>query len=218
MTCGPLHHEFDDSMTGNKPLLYGKYLSPYVRRVGVSLHVLGISFERSIISAVDDEGKREAVNPVGRVPALQLETGEILVDSAAILDHYDEMVGPKLSLVPATGDCRRTALQLLAIATGAIDRSMTANAERRRTAPEDGRKERLLRQCRQGFEMLEEKLAGQRYFDGNRLQQTDITCSVGFGFVNHIFPGTLPKGDFPALAGLVKHCEALTAFVNASID
>ena len=102
-------------MTGNKPLLYGKYLSPYVRRVGVSLHVLGISFERSIISAIDDEGKREAVNPVGRVPALQLETGEILVDSAAILDHYDEMVGPKLALVPAKGDGRRAALQLLAM-------------------------------------------------------------------------------------------------------
>ena len=88
-------------MTNNTPLLYGKFLSPYVRRVGVSLNILGIAFERSIISAIDDESKREAVNPVGRVPALRLESGEILVDSAAILDHYDELVGPNLALIPA---------------------------------------------------------------------------------------------------------------------
>jgi len=204
-------------MTNNTPLLYGKFLSPYVRRVGVSLNILGIAFERSIISAIDDESKREAVNPVGRVPALRLESGEILVDSAAILDHYDELVGPNLALIPAAGDSRRTALQLLAVATGAIDRSMAANAERRRTAPETGRKERLLRQCRQGFEMLEQRLAGHRYFDGNRLQQTDITCAVGFGFVNHIFPGTLPKEEFPALAGLSDHCETMDAFIAAAI-
>ncbi len=106
-------------MTNNTPLLYGKFLSPYVRRVGVSLNILGIAFERSIISAIDDESKREAVNPVGRVPALRLESGEILVDSAAILDHYDELVGPNLALIPTAGNSRRTALQLLAVATGA---------------------------------------------------------------------------------------------------
>ena len=80
------------------PLLFGKFLSPYVRRVGVSLNILGIAFERSVISAIDDESKREAVNPVGRVPAMRLESGEILIESAAILDHYDEIVEPSMSI------------------------------------------------------------------------------------------------------------------------
>ena len=152
------------AMINAPPLLYGKFLSPYVRRVGVSLNLLGIVFERSIISAIDDESKRESVNPVGRVPALRLETREVLVDSNAILDYYDELVGPERALIPKAGESRRTALQLLAIATGAIDRSMAANAERRRAVPEEVRKERLLRQCRQGFELLEQKLSDRRYF------------------------------------------------------
>ena len=205
-------------MTLTVPLLFGKFLSPYVRRVGVSLNILGIAFERSVISAIDDESKREAVNPVGRVPAMRLESGEILIESAAILDHYDEIAGPSMALIPAAGDSRREALQVLAIATGAIDRSMAANAERRREAPEPARLERLLRQCGQGFETLEGKLAGRRYFNGERLQQTDITCAIGFVFVNHIFPGTLPETDFPAIAALSKHCETLDAFIAARID
>lgn len=205
-------------MTLTVPLLFGKFLSPYVRRVGVSLNILGIAFERSVISAIDDESKREAVNPVGRVPAMRLESGEILIESAAILDHYDEIVEPSMALIPASGDSRREALQVLAIATGAIDRSMAANAERRRAAPEPARLERLLRQCGQGFETLEDKLAGRRYFDGNRLQQTDITCAIGFVFVNHIFPGTLPKADFSAIAALSEYCETLDAFIAARID
>jgi len=95
---------------------------------------------------------------------------------------------------------------------------MAANAERRRAAPEPARLERLLRQCGQGFETLEDKLAGRRYFDGNRLQQTDITCAIGFVFVNHIFPGTLPKADFSAIAALSEYCETLDAFIAARID
>ncbi len=204
-------------MINAPPLLYGKFLSPYVRRVGVSLNLLGIVFERSIISAIDDESKRESVNPVGRVPALRLETGEVLVDSNAILDYYDELVGPERALIPKAGESRRTALQPLAIATGAIDRSMAANAERRRAVPEEVRKERLLRQCRQGFELLEQKLSDRRYFDGNKLQQTDITSAVGFGFVNHIFPDTLPIDEFPALAGLSARCETMDGFIAAAI-
>ena len=205
-------------MRNEVPLLFGKFLSPYVRRVGVSLNILEISFARSVISAIDDEKKREAVNPVGRVPALQLESGEILIESSAILDHYDQVVGPARALVPIAGEGRRKALQILAVATGAIDRSMTANAERRRAVPEPGRTDRLLRQCKQGFELLEQKLKGKAYFDGNSLQQTDITCATGFRFVNHIFPATLSDSDFPSIAALSKRCESMEAFIAARID
>ena len=76
---------------------------------------------------------------------MRLESGGMLIESAAILDHYDEIVEPSMALIPASGDSRREALQVLAIATGAIDRSMAANAERRRAAPEPARLERLLR-------------------------------------------------------------------------
>ena len=205
-------------MTAKPSMLFGRLLSPYVRRVAISLNVLGFPFERTVISAIGDETKREALNPVGRVPALRLASGEMLVDSAAILDHFDELAGPGRALIPPSGDRRRHALQRLAVATGAIDRAMTANAERRREAPDPARMVRLLRQCRQGFDALETDLDGREHFDGSRMEQAEITAAVGFTFVNHIFPGTLPENGLPGLSAMAGRAEALPEFRAARID
>ena len=39
-------------------------------------------------------------DPLGRVPALVLADGESLIDSAAILDFLDDLVGPERALLP----------------------------------------------------------------------------------------------------------------------
>jgi hypothetical protein len=55
-----------------------------VRRVGVSLTVLGISFEHQLLSVFSNAEAMRAFNPLVRVPALVLDDGECLIDSAAI--------------------------------------------------------------------------------------------------------------------------------------
>ena len=42
------------------------------------------------------------VNPLRRVPVLVLESGEVLVESSAILDAIDEMMPPEQALLPRT--------------------------------------------------------------------------------------------------------------------
>ncbi len=202
------------------PVLLGRFLSPYVRRVAVTLNHFGMAFERNIISAIGDEQARERANPVGRVPALILASGETLIDSAAILDYLDELAGHERALVPAKGEPRRRALRQIALATGAIDRAMAANAERRRPGPQHDpeRLERLLRQARQAFGALENELDGGTWFDGTELGQADITAAIGFTFVNHIFPQTLEAATLPSLARLTERCEMLPVFKRASID
>ena len=66
--------------------LIGHYDSPFVRRVGVSMHVLGIPFERHLLSVFSGAEEMRAFNPLVRVPVLVLDDGERLIDSAAILD------------------------------------------------------------------------------------------------------------------------------------
>ncbi len=202
------------------PVLLGRFLSPYVRRVAVTLNHFGMAFERSIISAVSDEQARERANPVGRVPALILASGETLIDSAAILDYLDELAGSDRAIIPPKGEARRAALRQIALATGAIDRAMAANAERRCPGPQHDpeRLERLLRQARQGFDALERDLDGGAWFDGTELGQADITAAIGFAFVNHIFPQTLEAAAFPSLKALSERCEMLPAFQAAAID
>ena len=109
---------------GSNGSLIGHYDSPFVRRVGVSLHILGMPFERQLLSVFSHADAVRAYNPVGRVPALVLEDGEVLVDSAAILDHLDEVAGPERALMPASGKARRDALQSIVLATGINDKAV----------------------------------------------------------------------------------------------
>ena len=200
------------------PCLVGRLLSPYVRRIAVTLNLYNMPFERLIISAIDDEAVRERINPVGRVPAFVLSETETIVDSIAILDHLDELAGPD-SLTPQSGFPRRQTLHQLALATGAIDRAMGANAERRRKPPDDDRLNRQLRQCKNGFTTLETLLdADAEYFGGNKIGQADVTIVVGMTFIEHIFPGTLPGAELPKLHALAARSESLPAFSEAQID
>ncbi len=111
-------------------ILVGQYDSPFVRRVAVSLRVLGFAYEHDTRSVFADFEAMRRVNPLGRIPSLILDDGETLIDSPTILDWLDERVGPRRALVPATGIARRQALRRIALATGAIEKAGSAVYER----------------------------------------------------------------------------------------
>src|SRR5205085_10287215 len=103
-------------------ILVGQYDSPYVRRVAIALHLLGLPFERNTISVFRDAEAMRRINPIGRIPSLVLDDGEVIIDSAAILDHIDQYVGPDRALVPARGADRRRVLRIIALASGVLDK------------------------------------------------------------------------------------------------
>jgi len=55
-----------------------------------------------------------ASNPLGRIPALVLDSGETLIDSNAIIDHLDEVYGHDRPLTPRGGADRRAVLKVAA--------------------------------------------------------------------------------------------------------
>ena len=85
-------------------ILIGRYDSPYVRRVGVSLHALAISFELLPLSPFSQAPQLRQFSPIGRMPALILASSEVLIESAAILDYLDDIVGPSRALLPVAGE------------------------------------------------------------------------------------------------------------------
>src|SRR5260221_11615035 len=102
-------------------ILVGQYDSPFVRRVAVSLRVLGFAYEHDTRSVFGDFDSMRRTNPVGRIPSLVLDDGEVLIDSGAILDWLDEAVAPRSALLPPHGPERRPAFQLMALAARALD-------------------------------------------------------------------------------------------------
>lgn len=84
--------------------LYDAAWAPSPRRVRIFLAEKGITVERVAIDLREDEQLGEpylAVNPRGVVPALQLDNGEVICESAAIC-RYFEAVQPDPALFGCT--------------------------------------------------------------------------------------------------------------------
>ena len=111
-------------------ILVGQYDSPFVRRVAVSLRVLGFAYGHDTRSVFGDFDSMRETNPLGRIPSLVLDDGQVLIDSAAILDWLDQKVGPSRALLPPSGAARQRALRLVAFATGVVDKFGAAAYER----------------------------------------------------------------------------------------
>ncbi len=81
-------------------LLIGVNRSPYTRRVAITLKTYDIPYEQRDLSGFANWDEVKVSNPLGRIPALILDTGQALVDSAAIVDHLDELHGRERALTP----------------------------------------------------------------------------------------------------------------------
>jgi glutathione S-transferase len=200
-------------------ILIGMFDSPFVRRVAVSLHVLGFAFEHRNWSVGRDFERIRAYNPLGRVPTLVLDDGAVLTESAAILDDLDAQVGASRALLPAHGPARRQALQLMALATSAADKGVAQLYEGAFRPPEK-RHEPWVARCRSqmhaGLDALEQKLEQMLvardtpWLLGTQLTQADITVGVVGTFLHESLQ--LDAAHRPVLARFAQQCEALPAF------
>ena len=111
-------------------ILIGQYDSPFVRRVAIALRLYGLAFEHQPWSTFADADKIAPFNPLRRVPTLVLDGGEALIESTAILDYLDELVGPQKAMIAARGPQRRHALKICALATGLGDKAVSLVYER----------------------------------------------------------------------------------------
>src|SRR3984885_2987373 len=98
-------------------ILIGQYDSPFVRRVGIALRLYRIGYEHRPWSTFGDADRIPSFNPLRRGPTLGLDNGEVLIESGAILDHLDEIMGPSHAMIADAGDPRRHALKICALAT-----------------------------------------------------------------------------------------------------
>ena len=56
--------------------LIGLFDSPYVRRVAVSMRLLGFDFEHVALSVFRNQDEMRQINPLVKVPMLVLDSGE----------------------------------------------------------------------------------------------------------------------------------------------
>jgi glutathione S-transferase len=194
--------------------LIGQYDSPFVRRTAIALRLYGLPFEHKPWSTFSDGKQVAAYNPLRRVPTLVLDDGEALIESGAILDYLDELVGPDRAMIARAGAERRKHLRIIALATGFADKAVSLVYER--VLREEQSKlwvERCEAQISGVLAVLERERAAVQtpYWLGDRIGHADIAVACALRFTGEAHP-QLFDARYPALKAHAAACEALPPF------
>lgn len=195
-------------------ILIGRYLSPFVRRVGVTLSWLEVPFEHLSLSPGTDGAKVRPFNPMNKVPAIKLDSGDILIDSTLILDSLLEEL-PNQTLLPAKGPARRDVLQRCGMMTSALDKSVAALYEKTKRPKEKIHQpflDSLVEQARAGVDQVDALILEGRFGSVANPTLADLTAAVGYSFIRATLPEVISSDSHPALAGLAASFEATDAF------
>ena len=113
--------------------------SPFVRKVMIAAHELGLSDRldcvRTVVAAARPNHDLLRDNPLSKLPTLVLPEGTAIYDSPVICEYLDGLhAGPKL--FPGDPDARLTALRRQALGDGMMDVLLLWLTERNRPAPQ----------------------------------------------------------------------------------
>ena len=195
--------------------LWGRYNSPYVRRVAVTMQFYGLDYEhKSVIPFGENKKNVATVNPIARVPVLELPDGEFIIDSNAIIDHLDELAGPDCALTPASGPERRKVLKYIAVELGIMDKLVAVLYERQFRPKEKWHQpwlEACETQIQDGFEWINNEMNGS-WLVGNRMTQADLSLAVFWDFATRLRPNFFSDSNYDYIDTLSKNLRKTDAF------
>lgn len=197
--------------------LIGMLDSPYVRRVAVSMQLLGIDFEHRSISVFRTFEQFRAINPVVKAPSLVCDNGEVLMDSSLILDLAEAMAGPRRSLMPATLPERQHELRLVGLALAACEKTVQIVYEHElRPAEKQHRPwlDRVAGQLAAAYGALEDELRRRPLPPpAERLTQAGVSAAVAWSFTQLMLADTVAPAEHPTLQAFAADAERHPAFL-----
>lgn len=199
-------------------ILIGQYDSPFVRRVAVSMNLYAMPFQRRVLSVFSDFAAMLELNPLGKVPVLQLDDGELLFDSRAILDYLDGLMPPGERLLPPEEPHRRRILRIEAVALGLAEKLYERGfefARRDQAKRDDAVVERVEKQIVSALSWLE-ALRPEPWLYGDRITRADITAAIAVTYMREKQPSLLARAPREWLAAHCTRCEGLAEFERAA--
>jgi len=200
-------------------ILIGQYDSPFVRRVGIALTLYELPFEHRPWSVFGDGDRIAPLNPLVRVPTLELDDGLVLVESHAMLDYLDGLVRPEEALFPRQEPERHRALRVAALAMGLAEKAVSLFYELRL---HDQISEAWAGRCRGQIAGVLAALERERaercgdWWSGERIGHADIALACALRFASDAHPDLVVLSDHPALEAHSARCEELEVFRTIS--
>ena len=202
--------------------LIGMLDSPYVRRVAISMKLMGIPYEHRPLSVFRNYHEFRAINPAVKVPTLICDDGEVLMDSTLIVDYLESLVPVEKRLMPIEPASRRQALGNIGVALAVCEKSvqrfyeLTLRPVDKQHAPW---LDRVTQQMNGALAALD-KLAGTAtpWLHGERFSQDDVCIAVAWRFTQFVMADAVPAADYPRLAAYSLRAESRPEFLQTPLD
>lgn len=199
--------------------LIGMLDSPYVRRVAISLRLLGLPFEHASISVFRGFDAFQRLNPVVKAPTLVTDDGTLLMDSTLQLQYAECLAGRSLLPTDAGGMARE--LSLIGLALAACEKTAQIVYERGLRPAEKQHApwvERVTGQLLAAYGALEAELAARPLVLAGVPGQAALTTAVAWTFSQLMLPSIVEAGRFPYLVAHATAAEALPVFQAIPCD
>jgi len=200
--------------------LYTYFRSSAAYRVRIALNLKGLTPDMVSIHLQKQGGLNRkpefrAINPQMRIPALKLDSGDVLIQSLAIIEYLDE-VHPQPPLLPREG-LERAKVRALAQVIACDIHPLNNTSPLRYLKNELGQpQERIDAWYRhwvvEGFEAVEALIGLGRYAFGNEVTLADV-CLVPQVYNARRFNVSLEP--FPRIVAVDAACRELPAFEQA---
>jgi glutathione S-transferase len=189
--------------------------SPYARKIRVALIEKGIPCEITVDNPWLENPRIQTVNPIGKVPALITDSGDVIHDSKVIFEYIETMFSTP-TLTPDNAKERITHKQIEAICDGICDAVVLIALEG--TRPEDKQSEawveRQSRKIYAGVEEINARLNSRKSFTAIEFGLAEIATVVMLEYIDFRFSKFDWRPLYPALAALFSEVSQRESFVK----
>jgi glutathione S-transferase len=185
--------------------------SPYVRKVMICVHELGLSTRLELVRSVAAMRKPNPVlmadNPLSKIPTLVRKDGSTLFDSVVICEYLNEEFGGKL--FPRGGEERWQALRWHAFGDGLLDALILWRNEREREIPSQELLEAFDHKVRASLNRLDEEAQALRMAE---FSIGHVTLGCALGYLDYRFDALEWRELAPALAAWFETLRSRPSF------
>jgi glutathione S-transferase len=193
--------------------LYGSDTSPYVRKTRVLILEKEIDCEWVLERPADPGGRFREINPLGKIPVLERDDGEVLFDSPVIVEYLDTLNGVRL--IPEGGEARWQVQKIHALSDGMLDSTVTRFLEGLR--PEQKQMQEVVdkheKKIHDSLDFANHLLENRAFAVGDQLTIADLTLAVALEYVDFRYAHDWRR-ERPALATWLETMSSRPSFVT----
>ena len=179
--------------------LYGSDFSPYARKARVLIIEKNINCEYVPDDPWAADTGIPSMNPLGKVPVLEISAGNYLFESPLVVHYLDHLEGKPLPPSDAAGYWQSQWWQ--ALGNGMIDATIARILETRRP-PDKQMPEKMQREegrIARAFAVASERYRDSEFLAGAKFSLADIVLGVALQYIDIRYPHDWRR-EHPALA------------------